>query len=217
MSYALLFAVLLATPSPSEELITGHYFACSATLKLTRGTITVQRSLREDANALYESDTGYWEPADHRSGYIRWLASPGRTASRLSDNVASYTMYVRTEQRPPKVASWELSRSGLASYDSFSVTMTTGADSRQGRAGMPLRVLLAFAGTGDSLSWTVMDVRGRPDGTRRKYAEGIVDAAALREAAEALPKAEAILDTMATAPAKTCKLTPIYYNPNAEI
>jgi len=82
---------------------------------------------------------------------------------------------------------------------------------------MPLRVLLAFAGTGDSLSWTVMDVRGRPDGTRRKYAEGIVDAAALREAAEALPKAEAILDTMATAPAKTCKLTPIYYNPNAEI
>ena len=82
---------------------------------------------------------------------------------------------------------------------------------------MPLRVLLAFAGAQDNISWSVMDVRGRPDGTRTKYADGILDAAALREAAEAVPKAEAMLDTMAAAPAQKCELTPIYYDPNAEI
>lgn len=217
MFYALSFAILLATSAPSEELITGYYFACSATLKLSRGTITVQRSLREDAQALYESDTGYWEPADRRSGYIRWSSVPGRGASRLSDNLASYTMFVRTDRRLPKVASWELAGTGLAGYDSFSVPMTTGADPRQGQAGMPLRVLLAFAGSQENISWSVMDVRSRPDGTRTKYADGILDAAALREAADAAPKAEALLNTMAAAPAQQCQRTPIYYDPNAEI
>lgn len=217
MFYGIPAALLLASNPPAEPAIDGYYYDCSATLQLTRGKIRVKRSLKDDGKTLFASDTANWEPADYRSGFINWSAPAWRNDSRLSETIAAYTNYVTTERRLPKVSSWELTRPQLKDNDQFALTMTTQAQPRMGSVTAPLRVILAFVGSETNIRWVVSDVQGQPNGTRREYAEGYLDGAALREAAEALPKSEALLDEMAAAPAKKCKLTPIYYSPYAEI
>jgi hypothetical protein len=212
IAHALALAAMLTTQSPVQQEVIGHYYACSATLALTRGKLSVRRSLTDQGTALAGSDSAIWEPADHVSGYLRWYAGRGQTYARLSEISGMYSIDVRTDRRLPKIASWELGIMGLSGGDSLALAMTTQADPLLGHAAMPLRVLLAYAGAKDKISWKLMDARGRTDGTRRQHAEGIIDAAALREAAEAIPRAEATLDALAAAPAEKCSHAEILYD-----
>lgn len=221
IAHALALGALLVTPlsgAQEEGAVIGHYYECSATLKLSGGELSFQRLLEEEGGELHESDTAVWRPANDVGGKVSWDAASWYKRVPLAAISGTYDADIEAGRRLPKTVSWEL---GIANYnrderlDLIPSNRTT--DSRAVYVSVPLRVILAFAGRWDTVSWKLIGARLRNGGERRQYAEGAIDAAALREASDAIPRAVAMLDAMAAAPAEKCTRTPIRDRIESEI
>jgi hypothetical protein len=221
IAHALALGALLVTPLAGvqeEGPVIGHYYDCSATLKLSRGELFFRRLLNEQGGELYKSDTARWRPANGVGGNVSWDATSWYKRVRLSAISGTYDAHIEAGRRLPKAVSWELMIANYNLDERLDLTLSNRTtDSRAMYTTVPLRVILAFAGRWDTVAWKLMDARPRADGERRQYAEGAIDAAALREASDAIPRAVAMLDAMEAAPAEKCTRTPIHYHIESEI
>ncbi|MBV1691039.1 hypothetical protein KRR38_26005 [Novosphingobium sp. G106] len=218
LSLALLVALSAASrTTPLEQPIVDQYYSCETSRDLAAGKITARRALNSLGQKLYSSDEANWLGTPYDGISIDWNTWPRVTDARLSGIPGAVKIFIQTKKNQPRLGRLIFRHAQIAGPDEFPIPIGTSHDRKSGSAGLPLRVLLAYAGNDETLHWTLMDPKELPDGTRTVLAEGVLNVAALREAANALLQVEAALDDMAKTPEKSCKLIPVYYDPASEI
>ena len=211
-----LAALVSTTASAQNDQITeGYYYRCEVSRQLATGKITAVRAINDDKRTLYESDFASWNATQWKGVAITWKARPGPSI-RLLDIQASAQIYVRSEERLPRYGFFTLHNGGIPGYDDLILPMRTVADKKATSVGLPLRVLLAYAGTNEKVQWSIFDIK-EEYGRRKFYMGGSINIAELREASEAVNEVATLLDETAAVPEQNCQSTPIYYNPLGEI
>lgn len=209
-------AAVASQAAPEREII-DHYYVCTANIAGKSGAVTAQRFLNQTDGKLRGHDTASWVPLKYEGVEVRWWRATDLERERLAAIPGSVQFYIRAEHALPRVAIWSAHRRDYAPSDQLTIPMITGADKRLASATIPLDVILAYGAARDTLPWALTDPRPNPGGWAKTFAEGRMNVAALREAAAVAAAASLKLDTLASAPAKNCTLTPEYYDPNSEI
>lgn len=212
-----LLVALLSTPAfaQADQTIEGYYYRCEVSLQLTTGKISAVRAINDDKHTLHESDFASWNATKWGGVSIEWRARPGPSV-RLPEIQASTQIFVRSEMRLPHYGLFTLHNGGLPGYDDLILPTGTSADKKATSAGLPLRVLLAYAGTNEKVGWSIFGIKEKY-GRRNFYTGGSINIVELREASQAANEVATLLDKAANDPENNCQSTPIYYNPLGDI
>lgn len=200
-----------------EQQIVGYYYVCEAIIPLAGGKLTGRRALDETTYQLRENDFASWSAQNYEGISLLWPTFPSIAPKRLDDIPGLVQIYLRTQRRLPKTGIWAVRPDKAPQLNELKVPMMTAGDRRLGSATVPLDALVAYGRQASKLDWRLIDPLPDRNGRQMTYAEGEIDIASVREAFNAIPRLQTILDEMTGSPEKGCVRTPEFYNPDAEI